>query len=427
MKSYRSLLALAAGAALTMTAAPAFAQAAASPDEVSALRAQVQQLLTRIEKLEKAPTSAPAAAGSATVAKPASQDVPLVAASAFKAPQITQSGNSKVKLTLSGQVGRAVILADDGVDTDAAHVDNSGSSTRIRFTGAAALDDNWTAGTDIELEAASAASRTTGLRTDSGTFSFNERKMEFWVQHKQLGRVWVGQGDTATNVIAEIDLSGTGTLLGYSDVGATFGGIAFRNKRTDAISTTTINSAFNNLDGLNRDDRVRYDSPTFAGGFVVSGSVLEGGATDAALRYNGKIGDTEVAAGVGYADNDSRTGFDSQTSGSFSVRFANGFNVTAAGGTRDLGTADTEYYYGKLGYIAKLTSVGATAFAVDYYRQNDTTGVSSRAKAYGASVVQTVDAFAADFYIGVRNHEYNTVTADYQDVFGVITGARVRF
>lgn len=407
--------ALLTGVAIAAFALPASAQSAS---EVDALRAQVKELLTRIEKLEKTP-STPAG-------PPASKDAPLVAADAFKAPQVTQSGNSKVKLTVSGQVGRAVIVADDGFNSDAIHGDNATASSRLRVAGQAKLDDNWTAGTDIEFETSSASTRNTGFGTDSGAFSINERKVEFWVQHKSFGRLWVGQGDTATNQTSEADLSGTSTLISHSDIGATFGGIAFRNKANRA-NGPTVNNAFNNFDGLHREDRVRYDTPTFGGGFQLSTSFTEGGATDGAIRYSGKIGDTEIAAAVAYADNDSRTGFDSQTNGSVSVKFASGFNVTAAAGTRDLGARDSDFLYGKLGYIAKLTSIGNSAFVVDYFTQEDFAVAGADSKAWSVGYVQTVDAFAADFYLSFRNHSYDTRTADFKDVYGVITGARVRF
>ena len=51
----------------------------------------------------------------------------------------------------------------------------------------------------------------------------------------------------------------------------------------------------------------------------------------------------------------------------------------------------------------------------------------AEAKAWSVGYVQTVDAFASDFYISFRNHSYDTRTADFKDVYGVITGARVRF
>lgn len=424
--------ALFAGAALVAmsAASPAFAQ---QTGEVDALKAQVKELLSRIEKLEKAaPAAAPAAgAGSASAAPAAPKDVPLVSASAFKAPQIVQSGNSKLKLTLTGWVNRMVTYADDGVANDFIFSDNNGASTRIRFTGVAKLNDEWSAGTDIELEAISANSRSTGLYTDSGAFAFNERKLEFFIESTRFGRLWVGQGDTASNISSEVDLSGTANLGGYADVGATFGGIGIRAKGTKA-TVGTVNSLFNDLDGLHREDRVRYDTPTFAGGFVGSTSVTQGGAMDAALRYNGKIGTTMVAGAVAYANSDSRdvAGFDfgNQYNGSVSARLENGFNVTFAAGTREQKVGfDTNFWYGKVGYLAKLNDLGNTAFSVDYFTQDDFAVRGAKGKAYGAYVVQVIDALSTDLYAGVRNHQYDRPNVSYYDALAVMTGARVRF
>ncbi|MFV3127367.1 hypothetical protein [Niveispirillum sp. KHB5.9] len=424
--SPRITAALLAGAALlTVTAAPSMAQQAPA-SEVEALRAQVQALMARIEKLEKAPAAAPAPVAGAAAGAPNKTDAPLVAADVFKAPQVVQSGTGKIKVTLSGQIGRAFEFADDGFDSDSMHVDNAQSSSRLRIAGAAKLDDNWTAGTDIEFETQSGSSRATGFGTDSGAFTVNERKVEFWVQHKTFGRIWVGQGDTATNVTSEVDLSGTATLISHTDVGSLFGGVNFRNKATRAAGPN-INAAFNNFDGMHREDRVRYDTPTFGGGFTLSTSFIEGGATDFAGRYTGKIGDTEIAGAIAYADNDSRTGFDTQTNGSISIKLASGFNVTAAAGTRDLGARNSDFWYGKLGYINKLTSLGNSAFVVDYYTQEDFFAAGADSKAWSVGYVQTVDAFSADFYLSLRNHSYDTPAANFKDVLGVISGARVRF
>lgn len=424
----RAACTLLAGVALCSLAftSPAAAQ---QTGEVEALRNQVKELMARIERLEKAPPAA--VASGAAAGAPARTDVPLVAADAFKAPQIVQSGNSKYKLTLTGWVNRMVTYADDGVADDFMFTDNNGASSRFRLFGAAKLDDEWSAGTDIELEAISANSRSSGLNTDSGSFSFNERKIEFYIESKRLGRLTVGQGDTASNITSEIDLSGTANLGGYSDIGATFGGIAMRNKATGAAGGT-INSLFSNLDGLHREDRVRYDTPTFGGGFVASTSVTEGGATDAVLRYNGKIGTATVAGAIAYANSDSRdlAGFDfnDQVNGSVSVRLENGFNATFAAGTRDQKAGfDTQFYYGKLGYLTKLNSLGTTAFSIDYFTQDDFGVRTANGDAYGAYVVQVIDALSTDLYAGVRNHEYSTSTTDYHDAIAFMTGARVRF
>jgi hypothetical protein len=175
----------------------------------------------------------------------------------------------------------------------------------------------------------------------------------------------LGQGATASEGISEIDLSGTNIVIRSNFV--TFGaGLLFRNSATNALSGTSIGSAFDNFDGLGRDDRVRYDSPTFAG-FQISGSALQGDSIDVALRYSADLDGTKVAAGVALAHlSSTSTTIDTQLSGSVSVLLENGFNATVAGGMRDVkgGTLDDPvFYYVKLGYRASMFDIGKTSFA----------------------------------------------------------------
>ncbi|WP_162937499.1 porin [Indioceanicola profundi] len=394
------------------------APAAAQNSEVEMLRGQVQELLNRIERLEKSPAAAPA---------------PTVTA----APTIAQ-GNPKVKVTFGGWINRAVTYADNGADDDFLFVDNNGASSRFNISASGKVNDSLSLGSVLELEAISNNARSTGLESQSTALSFNERKMEVWAQVENVGRIWLGQGDMASNVVSEVDLSGTANLGIYSDIGATFGGLNFA---TGGASTTVnVQSAFQNFDGLNRDDRVRFDTTSIAG-FTASASASHGGNYDAALRYAGKFGDTSVSAAVGYWDfaDDFGSPFEDGYAGSISVKLASGINATVAAGEQNYntGTIDSAtYWYGKLGYAAKFSPIGQTAFAIDYYEGSDirtattagvTVGVASDATAYGVTMVQQLDAISSEVYVSVRNHELDAGGVNYRDVLGVMTGARVRF
>ncbi len=46
---------------------------------------------------------------------------------------------------------------------------------------------------------------------------------------------------------------------------------------------------------------------------------------------------------------------------------------------------------------------------------------------YGAFVVQNFDKIGTEFYIGTRNHELDRPGENFDDVFTVLTGARVKF
>ena len=131
-----------------------------------------------------------------------------------------------------------------------------------------------------------------------------------------------------------MDLSGTG-VVGYSAIADMAGGQLFYDKNTNTLSDTPINAAFSNMDGLGREERIRYDSPSFSG-FVGSASYVAEGGGDLAVRYTSKMDAFKLAAAVAYANPGSSSDIvDDQLAGSVSVLHDSGFNGTFAMGTRD--------------------------------------------------------------------------------------------
>lgn len=239
----------------------------------------------------------------------------------------------------------------------------------------------------------------------------------------------MGQGATASEGISEIDLSGTNIVI-RSNFGTFGAGLLFRDSDTNALTTTSIGSAFDNFDGLGRDERVRYDSPTFAG-FQLSGSALQGNSTDVALRYSGDLNGTKVAAGVAPANRSSTsTTIDTQLSGSGSVLLENGFNATVAGGMRDLkdGTSDDpDFYYVTLGYQASLFNEGKTYFSIEAGRENDLAANGDEATVYGVGVAQRLGDWGTEVYAGFRFYELDRSGANLDDITAGMVGAIVTF
>ena len=93
-----------------------------------------------------------------------------------------------VDFKISGQVNRAVLWGDNGNDDDTKFVDNYNSSTRFRFAGSNNFNEVWTAGILWEVEMQSNPSNSTvidiGRNDDSTDVTFKERKIEFYVAHK---------------------------------------------------------------------------------------------------------------------------------------------------------------------------------------------------------------------------------------------------
>jgi len=104
-----------------------------------------------------------------------------------------RKGNRKVSLTISGQIHTGVLFFDDGVETQAYVADNDNTSSRFRFLGNAKIDAKWSAGFLLEVETESAASNVITQLTDDGVASnIAIRHSAWWIDHKELGRLWVG-------------------------------------------------------------------------------------------------------------------------------------------------------------------------------------------------------------------------------------------
>ncbi len=339
------------------------------------------------------------------------------------------SGNDDVSLAVSGQVNRVVLLADDGRQSKFFQADNDNSSTRVRWVGNAKLDDEYSAGAlvEVQFESNSTADISIDQNSATGTNSFTERHITAWLDSKSLGRLWLGQGDTATNGTSEVDLSGT-TVIAYSGTSDLAGGLSFRNATTGA-ALTSIGQAYSNLDGRSRDDRIRYDTPTF-NGFMGSTSFTDGESADFALRYSGDFTqiNSKVAAAVGYATGGHQNN-NTNTNGSLSLLHDSGLNVTFGTGTRDIDatTRDPNFHYAKLGYLFSSFKIGKTALAVDYGFAEDITTENDEFTTYGLFAVQNIDKLSSELYAGYRNHQLDRTGVSVDDINVGAVGLRIKF
>ncbi|NIA67031.1 porin [Pelagibius litoralis] len=392
------------GTAMIVALAAAVPAAAQTNEE---LKSEIQFLKERLQKLEEKQNK-------------------LEQKSAAQDQQVIESGNDKVKLSISGQVNRGVLFADNGDDSEVFHVDNDNSSTRLRFIGEGELDSDITVGTQIEVQFESNSTAAISFDQDSpaGPNNFTERKLEIFADSKTLGRLWIGQGDTASNGTSEIDLSGT-AVVAYSGIGDLAGGLEFSDG-SGALGPS-ISDVFSNFDGLSRDDRARYDTPGLYG-FKGSVSAIDGGAWDAGITYGGDFNGVKVAAAAAYANASSRAGFD-QYNGSVSVLTPIGISVTAAAGMReDDGSGDDPvFYYGKLAYTFSAIDFGDTTFGIDFAQTDDLDVAGDEFRSYAIFAVQNIDDIGTELYIGARNHELDREGASFDDLFAVLAGARVKF
>ncbi|MDF1551581.1 MAG: hypothetical protein P1P84_00900 [Deferrisomatales bacterium] len=338
------------------------------------------------------------------------------------------TGSDKVKVKLYGQVNRAALIVSDGDETNYYFVDNDASSTRLGIKAESKAEGDLSFGLKFEVQMESNSTASVGRgNDDDGGASFTERHMDVYAKHKRFGTLSLGQGDTASNGSAEVDLSGT-SLAGYSDISTFAGGQYFWDNSAEALSGVKVKDVFKNYDGLSRRDRVRYDSPSLFG-FTLSGSLVQEDRCDVALRYTGKVAGLKIEAAVAHAYEGTAARTEAN-SGSISVLHDSGINLTVASAkqVRDQsGREDPTYFYGKLGYQRKFSDLGKTAFSVDYGVFNDVKQDDDEAKVFGVQLVQKLDEYGTELYAGYRSHDLDRKGGDFDTISGFLAGARVKF
>ena len=159
-----------------------------------------------------------------------------------------------------GFIDRAVNIAADGKNTKAYFVDNNNANSRFRLDG--------TYSRPRTPPSAPPSRSRSGRTTRRGEPDRREPRRQLrrtqgrgLRQEQDVGRPLPRQGDPSAKDITRIDLSDT-DLLNYASVGDIAGGLLFA--QDDAYTTTDVSSAFTDFDP-GRQNRVRYDTPVFAG------------------------------------------------------------------------------------------------------------------------------------------------------------------
>jgi predicted porin len=358
--------------------------------------------------------------------QPPSQSVKPAPGLLPPAPAIIASGNDKIRLTLSGQVNRAINVVGDGAGTTLYHVDNNVSNSRFRLVGSAAITSDLTLGTRLELAfTADESSKVSQTDQTPGTY-LNARWADISLASKKYGKLSLGKGNTASYLTAASDLSKTDIIL-YSSVADISGGLFFR-KKSGQLTSAALADVFTDYDGLNVKSRLRYDSPTWHG-FHLAGSIVSGQRSDLGLHWAGEGYGFQSAAGFGIA-NPKQADSGLQYDGSFSLlHTASGLNLTLSSGMLDKKAGkDAFSYYVKLGWLADLTNQGSTAFGIDLSRSENSVASGDRGTSVGAAVVQEFKQFATELYLQYRI--YSLAMGDGTPVYDInvgTLGVRVKF
>lgn len=337
---------------------------------------------------------------------------------------------SAMEVKVSGQVNQMAMWADDGDESDFFITDNDNSSTRFRFTGEEDFGQV-KAGFKIEVEAQRNASNTLTMeQEDDGDFEFKDRYFNAYFKGN-FGSVELGKGDGAANGTTEVDLSGT-SVITYSDVNATANsfiwkdsdGNPYRNNGDDeSPDYLDVGDTRNNFDGLSRNERLRYNTPSL-GGFTASASFANGSAWEAAGVYEGEFSGQKLAAAIGYIDGGDKEAY-TQYGGSVSWLASFGLNLTGAYGLRNYDEGDAEdatNMYAKVGYKWAIHAL-SVEYGVTTHLDLEDDESSNWGLAY---VVKPWDS--VEFYGSYRMFMLTADSGDDpDDISQAMAGTRIKF
>ncbi|HWE15676.1 MAG TPA: hypothetical protein VG758_00620 [Hyphomicrobiaceae bacterium] len=340
------------------------------------------------------------------------------------------TGDAKINPKLTAGFNVTIALDTGGRSHQVSQFDDDGTSDPVRDAGARSAGGF---DTDIVLTLAN-----------------------WYLDHKEIGRVTVGRINTASAGTTTVDLGGAG-VTANAQVGYTQRG--FFEPLTGVSWAALLGGNTVNGSSLSRAQAVSYTSPTF-GGFSVSAAWGENDVWDAAIRFAGEHSGFRIAAALGYIDNSSGlgdftednfigvTGLTgaqiSQVKGSASVlHVATGLYLTGAYVNQDndtLSKENTTLWYVQGGITKNWTGLGNTTIYGEYTRINDAVlpafkfggedidaGSLADSTVWGLGIVQAVDAAALDLFLSYRNFSADVPTVNTEDFNVVMGGARIKF
>jgi Gram-negative porin len=379
-----------------------------------------------------------------------------------------RKGNRVVSLQVYGQVNKALLLWDDGQDSDAFVVDDDTSGSRFGLTGKATIKPGWSAGYLMEFDVQDAASdkvnnggrafrntsaAVSGKNGDDPADEIVIRYNNVYIESERLGRITLGQGSTAGDGANEVVL---GNSLRNSDIQH---GNSFKLRTSNGgFVDVSLGNIAANLDS-SRDDVIRYDSPSIYG-FIVSASWGDNDYADVALRFKKEFNSVRVAAAAAYIWDGSEDGSATTATGLLQDALASYQQLGVSASAQHIPTgiyaafayASREYddnngfnglsdemhfWYAQVGIEKKFLPYGSTTVYGEYGKYEDMIADGSEATRWGFGVVQKFDSAALEVYAQAAFWSFDGVVGsvdagargavDVEDISTVMIGSRIKF
>ena len=306
-------------------------------------------------------------------------------AGALAAPMAAQA----VDFTISGHVNRALVVVDNDAGTDAQVLNNTSSSTRVRWTGSSEMMDGTSVGIQVEYQ--EIADGSLGLRHANVSYG------------GEFGKVTIGQGSEA----------GDGSA--YSDPSGVFG-IGHGQEK----GSSGLGGYFGSLDAGTRTNMIRYDTPAI-GPVSAALSVGNGDRISGKLALGTEFSGTSFSAQIATLH---EKGDPATIGASFGVSMASGLTISGAWAKgEDMGGTDPSYFQSSIGY-----KFGDSAVAASWYDSEDFNTEGSGGTAIGVGVNHNLPKVGAQVYVAVQNYDvdHGDDRMDEDDTVFVV-GTRVKF
>jgi hypothetical protein len=410
----------------------------------------------------------------------------------LEAKMLESQGATPLPFMVYGEINRMALSWDDGAQKATRIVDNYSAPSIFGARGAAEIARGWTTGFHVEAGLLQARSIAVSQDLPGGEKGWEPdlRYLDWFIRSNRYGTLTVGHTSTATDGIVLNDFSGTnaaasaniamigGDLMLRSaddlDLGSS-GSLITRTSIGDFVGGATIDTLRRNV--------VHYQTPEFKG-FQFDVAAREK-FWDASLSYRVNLPSWQFRTGVGYVRDTEGTrenlGFKKdrrEWKGSASLihtptglfvttAFVNrqfrgndssnqatfGENTVDVFGTVIPGThrPDLRYGYLKTGLRKQFTALGDTKFyAETAIAKNGLTGLreggpalvtASQLNLVGAGVMQDIDAYNMQVYLGYRHYSFNieglrdsslpsgsiSSPAPIKDINLVFSGVRIKF
>ncbi len=255
---------------------------------------------------------------------------------------------AETEVKLSGQVNVAALSGDtlDGLTV----VDNNTSGSRFRIRTSTDFGSSFKAGLRYELQAQFAQSNdSTEIGNNSGAADGAVREVRYADVYINgpFGQVGIGRGDGAANGTSES--YGLLNFLGGAEAHLLFNGAG---------------ADFSDVDGLSRQNRIRYDSPDFSG-LKLAASFDEQDENEFAVSYDKKdgVGTVRARAGVTFGEGDQET-----VDVSVAYKFAFGLGLAFSAGSADnaAGVTTTENTWVQASY-----DISAFTFSAGFGQEDE--------------------------------------------------------